>query len=299
MPDLAIRSRDSDLKSAPDDSSSTAALFVPSRPSSMRSRASAILCLCGLGVAACATVFAFLGTGLSLLVTHSLEAARPEPLPAIIASDASPSSGRGPADKSFATSMQESSQTSPDRTQSRPTPTRETTAYSAIPGQHTTSPPEQTSVAAVPPRPTQSVPSAPAPPAPEHRPTDADAASVAARSETALSMPKGRDAAAQSVVVAPLPAPEIKALLLRGDAAFRRGDITSARLLYLRAYEAGEGRGALGLGASYDPVFLNRFRLWTQLADPDAARAWYSRARELGASEAKLRLERLAAKPHR
>ena len=100
MRDLAIRSRYSGVKSAPDNSSSAAALSMPSNSSSRRSRASAIFCLCGLGIAASATIFAFLGTGLSLLIAPSFKAARPEPPPAEFAADPSTTSNRGLTDTS-------------------------------------------------------------------------------------------------------------------------------------------------------------------------------------------------------
>ena len=134
---------------------------------------------------------------------------------------------------------------------------------------------------------------------PDRQAIDTGKTPATADSHTAPSLPKDRSAAAASTVVAPLPAPEINTLLLQGDAAFRRGDLASARLLYRRAFEAGEGRGALGIGASYDPFFLRRFHLWTQIADPDEARVWYLRAGELGTSEAKLRLDRLGTRPSR
>jgi hypothetical protein len=109
------------------------------------------------------------------------------------------------------------------------------------------------------------------------------------------------DAAAPRVstepqMTAPLSVAEITTLLAQGDDAFREGDLTSARLYYLRAFGAGDGRGALGLGASYDPEFLRRFHLWTQHADPAEARRWYLRARQLGASGADARLDKLGAK---
>jgi hypothetical protein len=90
---------------------------------------------------------------------------------------------------------------------------------------------------------------------------------------------------------------EIAALLAAGDTAFRRGDLAAARISYRRVYEAGEGRGALGIGASYDPLFLQHFHLTRAHPDPAEARAWYQRAKALGAAEATGRLDRLAAKP--
>lgn len=90
-----------------------------------------------------------------------------------------------------------------------------------------------------------------------------------------------------------LPTTELNTLLTQGDEAFREGDLTSARLYYLRAFGAGDGRGALGIGASYDPLFLRRFHLWTQHPDLAEASAWYVRAHDLGSTEAESRLDRL------
>jgi hypothetical protein len=96
-----------------------------------------------------------------------------------------------------------------------------------------------------------------------------------------------------------LSAAELTTLLAQGDTAFREGDLISARLYYLRAFGAGDGRGALGLGASYDPEFLRRFHLWTQRADPGEARRWYLRARQLGAPGADARLDKLGERSPR
>jgi hypothetical protein len=96
-----------------------------------------------------------------------------------------------------------------------------------------------------------------------------------------------------------LTAAELNTLLTQGDAAFRDGDLTSARLYYLRAFGAGDGRGALGIGASYDPVYLRRYHLWTQHPVLAEAREWYVRAQNLGSTDATSRLDRLTAKLRR
>jgi hypothetical protein len=130
-----------------------------------------------------------------------------------------------------------------------------------------------------------------------------DRASTAAASDQSNSAPPqignnaGR-AKAQPISRPALSAADIGTLLTEGDDAFRRGDLTSARLLYRRAYEAADGRGALGIGASYDPHFLQQYHIWTQSADPEQARIWYLRARDLGAPAAQTRLKRLDVKPH-
>ena len=89
----------------------------------------------------------------------------------------------------------------------------------------------------------------------------------------------------------PLPATEIAALVKRGDALFARGDVSSARLFYERAADAGEGRAALKLGNTFDPVFLEFSHLRMQ-GDSVLADSWYRRARELGEAEAEILLSR-------
>jgi TPR repeat protein len=89
-----------------------------------------------------------------------------------------------------------------------------------------------------------------------------------------------------------LPAAEITALLSRGDALFALGDISSARLFYERAADAGDGRAALRLGNTFDPAFLDFAHLRLP-GDPAMSASWYARARELGAAEAETLLKSL------
>jgi hypothetical protein len=79
---------------------------------------------------------------------------------------------------------------------------------------------------------------------------------------------------------------EIAELLTRGDARLRTGDVASARLFYERAAAAGDGRAALRLGATFDPAYLGRAGLGNVQGDAAEARSWYSRALDLGATEA-------------
>jgi hypothetical protein len=88
-------------------------------------------------------------------------------------------------------------------------------------------------------------------------------------------------------------AAEITALLGRGDAFLSSGDITSARLFYERAADAGSGLAALQLGATFDPVTLGRAGVRGVTADPAQALSWYRRARELGVGEAEQRIKGL------
>ena len=94
-----------------------------------------------------------------------------------------------------------------------------------------------------------------------------------------------------------LAAAEIGALVARGDAFFRAGDITSARPFYARAADAGSGQAALQLGATFDPAFRTRLGVSGATADTGQALLWYRRVRELGAPEAEPRINALAAHP--
>src|SRR4029077_12304092 len=85
----------------------------------------------------------------------------------------------------------------------------------------------------------------------------------------------------QSLTESGTPAIDAPALVVRGDAFFRTGDITSARLFYERAADAGSGQAALRLGESYDPSFLEQTHLRAVRGDPAVAIKWYKRAREL------------------
>jgi TPR repeat protein len=86
-----------------------------------------------------------------------------------------------------------------------------------------------------------------------------------------------------------LSASEIAALLSRGDASFAIGDVSSARAFYERAADAGEGRAALRLGHTFDPVFLD-FAHLRMRGDAAMAESWYRRARELGETGAEVLL---------
>jgi hypothetical protein len=88
------------------------------------------------------------------------------------------------------------------------------------------------------------------------------------------------------------PATEASALLARGDALLGTGDITSARLFYERAADAGSGLAALRLGATFEPLFPGRAGIGAA-TDPAQALFWYRRARDLGVAEAEARITRL------
>ena len=105
--------------------------------------------------------------------------------------------------------------------------------------------------------------------------------------------PAKRDAAASSGATgpaAPAPAPntntavspalmnssrlsaeEMAVLLDRGDTLLSAGDVTSARLFYQRAADAGGGFAAIRLGETFDPLFLDRVHLIGVRGDPSTA----------------------------
>ena len=89
---------------------------------------------------------------------------------------------------------------------------------------------------------------------------------------------------------------EIAELLDHGDALLRNGDVASARLFYERAAGSGDGRAALRLGATFDPVFLGRLGLGKLQANPAEAQSWYIRARDLGAVDANRQLNSLGVR---
>jgi TPR repeat protein len=84
--------------------------------------------------------------------------------------------------------------------------------------------------------------------------------------------------------------------MARGDSLFGVGDVTSARLFYERAADAGNGEAALRLGETYDPNFLERAQLRAVPGDAAAAVFWYRRAGELGVAEAEILLKGMQIK---
>ena len=147
-----------------------------------------------------------------------------------------------------------------------------------------------------------------APSARTHSPTEtwltsSDAAHTIPKTETSLPpattsppLPSSTAPESPAPVVPPVMAPspadlhssdaEIAALLKRGDTFLNSGDITSARLFYERAADAGSGPAALQLGATFDPVMLGRVGARVGFADRAQALLWYRRARDLGMVDA-------------
>jgi TPR repeat protein len=83
-------------------------------------------------------------------------------------------------------------------------------------------------------------------------------------------------------------------LVRRGEQFIAVGDIVSARVLLQRAAEVRDARAALALGATYDPIALERLGVRGIAADIAMARSWYEKARDFGSPEAQRRLDMLA-----
>jgi hypothetical protein len=137
--------------------------------------------------------------------------------------------------------------------------------------------------------------------APLADPTAAPASAETAPPADPTAVPASAETGAQDVQAAvtadkappPLPAEQITALVARGDAFVRTRDIASARLLYERAADAGNGRAALRMGESFDPAFLDSIGISRMLGDRRLALSWYRRACDLGDSEAVQLLQKL------
>jgi TPR repeat protein len=81
-----------------------------------------------------------------------------------------------------------------------------------------------------------------------------------------------------------LDAAEVAGLVKRGDNFLAAGDITSARLFYERAIEAGDGLAAVRMGITFDPVFLEQVGIRPTVGNQREALAWYQFAHDLGQS---------------
>jgi hypothetical protein len=297
---------------------------IPRSAGAVRFGWGGIPCLFGLGVAAAATIVAFFGTG-GLLLFGTRPVGPPMAAHSPVVAAQSPATQPSAAQPQASAALPAPAPTAPVRQNTGPAAPQKTAAITTAivprekpapaPAAPTAEPagigvphadnrsehgPASAAGDAAPPPVAAHAAPARAPAMTEQPPAAATLLANPVRSETARSA-AAHDATARigQAESASLPPEEVHTLLTQGDAAFSRGDLTSARLLYRRAFEAGDGRGALGIGASYDPQFLRQFHLWTQLADPEEAQRWYLRARGLGVSGAEARLDRLKLRPSR
>jgi hypothetical protein len=89
---------------------------------------------------------------------------------------------------------------------------------------------------------------------------------------------------------------QIAALVAAGRQLIVAGDIPNARLVLQQAADAGSAPAALTLGGTYDPTIPQAQPAGpvpNPLSDVSMSRAWYERARDLGSTEARVRLDRL------
>jgi hypothetical protein len=92
----------------------------------------------------------------------------------------------------------------------------------------------------------------------------------------------------------PLPRPDesqrISAFIEHGNKMIEVGYFAGARPYFRRAAEAGSGEAALALGATYEDRFIKAIGAQGIKSDHSKARAWYERAKRLGATTADDRL---------
>ena len=126
-----------------------------------------------------------------------------------------------------------------------------------------------------------------------------DQASSSLRPSISTMMPaKAATNLVERTPITPLNPHEISVLVNRGDEYLKEGKIAAARLVLQRAADAHDPRGTLMLGATYDPIVLERLGVLGPTADAEAARIWYEKAKEFGSSEAPRRIDMLASWNH-
>jgi hypothetical protein len=119
--------------------------------------------------------------------------------------------------------------------------------------------------------------------------------SNAAFAPTAAAPPRITPAPASPA--APPPSAIVRFAMRQGDASFANGDVSVARYYYQQAVDAGDAEAVLRIGETFDPAFLTLGSLRRVPANREAARFWYRLARDLGAAQAKQRLDNLETKP--
>lgn len=128
-------------------------------------------------------------------------------------------------------------------------------------------------------------------------PQDNTAATKPAAGQDNAAAPTGATDPASSSIpkLTPQNRAELLLLLEKGNEGIRLGNILHARQFFQRAAEKGLAEAALALAATYDPAELARMKGVTGVVpDPELARKWYERARQLGSPEAAARLSQLS-----
>jgi hypothetical protein len=92
----------------------------------------------------------------------------------------------------------------------------------------------------------------------------------------------------------PLSGEQVALLLQRGRDLLKAGDVTDARRAFQVLADRGDAEAALALASTFDQRSVAIRNAVGVVADDATARAWYRRAMELGSSEAKRALLRMA-----
>jgi hypothetical protein len=124
-------------------------------------------------------------------------------------------------------------------------------------------------------------PAVPAPPAASFAPSMTPAPVATAPAVTAPPPARVIDAA------------ELAMLMKRAKEMLGAGDIPAARLLLRRAADGQDSTAALLLAQTYDPDVLGTQDARNIIPDPEAARAWYQKAAQLGSPDAQRRLAQM------
>jgi hypothetical protein len=93
-------------------------------------------------------------------------------------------------------------------------------------------------------------------------------------------------------------AAEIELMVKSGLEFMGNGNVAAARMMFQPAAEAGDAVAAFALAETYDPSVLKKLGIKGGITpDVTLANTWYERARALGSTLARERLERLARVP--
>jgi hypothetical protein len=114
-----------------------------------------------------------------------------------------------------------------------------------------------------------------------------------APSQAALVVPQS--SAEETAALPPSPSSDLAALIKRGDALLKAGDIAAARSAYERAAAGGNAKAQIGVAKTYDPLVLAKLKTRGVRGDPVQAASWYARASEAGDEEGRQRLQALIA----
>lgn len=85
----------------------------------------------------------------------------------------------------------------------------------------------------------------------------------------------------------------VEDLIAHGQKMIDVGYFAGARAYFRRAAEAGSGEAALMLAATYDQEYIDKIGAHGIKADPNEARIWYERAKQLGVEGAEAKLAAL------